>query len=58
MGTRARNDSITSGFETAQRSLASVMKIPGQIAFTVTARAAQSAAVARVNCRTAALAVS
>ena len=49
---------IASGLVRAQRSLASVMKMPGQIAFTVTPREAQSAAVARVNWRTAAFAAS
>ena len=52
------NVSITSGWLFAQARFGSVMKRPGQMAFTVTPRGAQSAAVARVKWITAAFVVS
>ena len=58
MGTFLTNVSITSGCFFAQARFGSVMKRPGQMAFTVTPRGAQSAAVARVKWITAAFVVS
>ena len=58
MGVRSAMPSITSGRSRAQRWFASVMNTPGQMALAVTPWGAQSAAVARVNCTTAALAAS
>ena len=50
--------SITSGCFFAQAMFGSVMNRPGQMAFTVTPRGAQSAAVARVKWISAAFVVS
>ena len=49
---------LTSGFESLQLLLASVMNSPGQIALTLMPCGAQSAAAERVNWTIAALAVS